>query len=103
MRAVMKILFFSATQSGYYKLHRNRRVTSVVIETVQAEIPQLCVNHCLATDGCQAVNFQITSKTNCELTSGLTNTSDLIGDNNSDVYVIGAYKVKVFFHNSIFA
>ena len=49
------------------------------------------MNHCLATEGCLAVNFLRHFKPSCELTSKHVNTGDLADHNNSDVYVVGRY------------
>ena len=53
--------------------------------------PISCVQHCLATDGCQAVNIPTGFRTTCELTSGVTNMSEKGNDNRSHVFVVGMY------------
>ena len=80
--------FFSVSRSAHFLLHQNNRLTLAVSKTITADVPQLCVNHCLATSGCLAVNF-LSSYKSCELTSGITNTTHLIDDNSSDVYMVG--------------
>ena len=82
-------LLFSVTRSANFLLYKNKRLTTEVTKTITADIPQLCVNHCLATSGCLAVNFRTDFTRSCELTSGVTSTSRLTDDSSSDVYVVG--------------
>ena len=84
----MVFIVFSNSISKFL-LYKNKRLTTEVTETIPADVPQLCVNHCLATSGCLAVNFLSSIKTGCELTSGVTSTSRLTDDSSSDVYVVG--------------
>ena len=93
--------FFSVTRSAYFLLHKNKRLTATVTKML-AQHSLLCVNHCLATEGCLAVNFVSSSRTICELTSGNANMSHLVDDHSSDLYVVGTYhKVTLKKHQYI--
>ena len=82
--------FISVALSAHFLLYNNKRLTLIITTTIPFESPRLCVNHCLATSGCLAVNF-LSSIGSCELTSGSTNTTNLIDDRGSDVYITGKY------------
>ena len=50
-----------------------------------------CAASCMETDACYAVNFRHQNKSNCELTSGMSDDDDMVDDVTSDLYVMGAY------------
>ena len=81
--------FLSATQLVNVILHKNKRLNTTTTKTLAIDSPRLCVNHCLATEGCLAVNLLSGLKTSCEMKSGHISTGDLADHNNSDVYVVG--------------
>ena len=43
----------------------------------------------METDGCYAVNFKHQNKSNCELTSGLSDGYEIIDDVTSDLFIMG--------------
>ena len=81
--------FFLVMQSANFILYKNKRLNTTTMKTLEIDLPRLCVNHCLATNGCLAVNLLSDLKTSCELTSGHVTMNDLADQNNSDVYVVG--------------
>ena len=82
--------FFSVTRSAKFLQHKNKRLTATVTKTLAIDLT-LCVSHCLATEGCLAVNFVSSSRTICELTSAVANMRDLVDDHSSNLYVVGTY------------
>ena len=85
---------FSVIRSAYFRLHKNKRLTTTVTKTLATHSPGRCVNHCLATEGWLAVNFISSFRTICELTSGITNMSHLVDDHSSNLYVVGKCNFK---------
>ena len=56
----------------------------------------------METDGCYAVNYKRQSKSNCEMTSDLSNDSEMVDDVTSDLYIMGEYilvKTKKYLNN----
>ena len=83
------IIFITVKRSEYFLLHKNKRLTTVT-KSLTTDAPQTCVMHCLATNGCLAINM-VTNGNRCELTLGVTNNSDVVDISNSDVYVLSEY------------
>ena len=98
------LIFFSVTRSAYFWLHKNKRLTTTVTKTLAIDSPLLCVNLCLATEGCLGVNFLRPFKPSCEMTSDHISTGDLADHNNSDVWRLCRWYVVYisFKHKKIF-
>ena len=93
-------LCLTGQRSEYFLLHRNKRLITNVTASLTTYSPAACVLHCLVTDSCLAITMLGNPK-RCDLTSGVINTESLVGDNSSDVYVLGWYpwlpKHRIFF------
>ena len=50
-----------------------------------------CVTLCSTTDGCYAVNVIRNSDVNCELTTGLSDQTEMVDNPTSNLYVAGKY------------
>ena len=89
------VFIFSAKRSGSFLRYENKRLTTAVMKTIAIDAAPTCVNYCLATDGCLAVNFLAGLNRVCELISGHITMSDLLDADNSDVYINGKFPWKL--------
>ena len=92
MYRVLSYLFFLCVTdplSEEYTGYPNKRVTSNVIKTVMTSSRVRCVMICSMTDGCLAVNIIGNHDITCELTTGLSNETEMEYAHNSQVLVLG--------------
>ena len=80
--------FFAVIKSRHFVKHASKRMESVIKVMTSSSLVEYA-GWCIVTDGCYAVNFKHQNKSNCELTSGLSEDDEMIDDVNSDLYLIG--------------
>ena len=70
-----------------YKSYPNKRLTNNVIKTVMTSSAFHCTTWCSMTDGCLAVNVIGNHDITCELTTGLSDETEMQDDSTSQLLV----------------
>ena len=81
-------LLLSDLVSDEYTGYSYKRLANV-IKTVVALSKSDCMTLCSMTDDCLAVNVMGNHGITCELTSGLSNETEMEDDSSSEVFVLG--------------
>ena len=80
--------------SDEYDGYLKKRLVGNVIKTLMTSSISRCVKLCSRTDGCLAVNVIGNHGITCELTTGLSNKTEMQDDYSSELFVLG--KINVF-------
>ena len=70
-----------------YKSYPNKRLTNNVIKTVMTSSAFHCTTWCSMTDDCLAVNIIGNNDITCELTTGLSDETEMQDDSSSQLLV----------------
>ena len=81
---------FAGIKNRYFVKYGSKRLESVTKVITSSSLVK-CAASCLATDGCYAVNFKNENKSNCELTSGLSDVNETVDDVTADLFIMGEY------------
>ena len=82
--------FFAVIKNRYIEKYGSKQRESVTKVMTSSGLVE-CAASCLETDGCDAVNFKHQNRTNCELTSGLSDYYQIVEDVTSDLYIMSEY------------
>ena len=72
-----------------YRLFRQKRLDSVIRNVIGVSSRLKCTTLCSTTDGCHAVNIMSYYDNTCQLTTGLSNETEMIDNGNANLYVRG--------------
>ena len=81
---------FVGIKSRHFVKYGSKRLESVTKVMTSSSLVEFAAS-CLATGGCYAVNFKNENKSNCELTSGLSDVNEMVDGVTSDLFIMGEY------------
>ena len=74
-----------------YRCYQNKRLANIM-KTLTTKSTFHCTTWCSMTDGCLAVNIVGNHDIICELTTGLSNETEMRADSSSELFVLGMVK-----------
>ena len=89
----MATLHFTDLIKDEYQHYTNKRLTTVMYSVKTLSHIQ-CARLCSNTDGCYAVNVMRNSDVNCELTTGLSDQTEMVEEPTSNLYAAGKYSYQ---------
>ena len=90
-RQALSLYFFflhSEVPNDKYEGFPSKRLVKNVIKTVMTSSRMGCTRQCSLTDGCLAVNVIGNHDIICELTTGLSNETEMADDQHSQLFVL---------------
>ena len=82
-------LFLFLVPGRRYRLFRQKRLDDVIRNVKGVPSNLKCIALCSTTDGFHAVNIMSNYGNTCQLTTGLSNETEMINDGNANLYVRG--------------
>ena len=82
-------LFFLLVPRTKYPLFRQKRLDDVIRNVTGMPSKLKCTTLCCTTNGCHTVNIMSDYGNTCQLTTGLSNETEMINDKNGNLYVRG--------------